>query len=251
MSNFVKILIICTIGLTADVMSRPHCQVSEASADECGERLMFIGQQSTGLPKSDAEMKTRCDNVNEGLQCLKKYSKTCLDPFATQIMNIVMKNGDKMEAKYCKDDGERKKLLDAFMCAKDADLGPLHLCMEKFIVQMEHLPQVNGDHRIPATCCSFQLMDKCVKETSQHVCTQKDKVEYMTKFLTEMTGELIKTGCGRFDSLSHCDNAMDKTEWQNLKNLVASDDPKEIAAKRVNTSPFVALKSVLKNLMEE
>ncbi|CAG2171784.1 unnamed protein product, partial [Oppiella nova] len=151
----IEILLICVIVGIVGVWGRPHCEISEASADECGKRLMFIGEQTTGLPKNDDELKTRCGQVNEGLDCLKKYSKTCLDPFATQIMNIVIKNGDKLEAKYCKTDSERKKLLDALQCAQGSDLGPLHLCMEKFVVQMEHLAGVTGDHRIPATCCSF------------------------------------------------------------------------------------------------
>lgn len=60
----------------------------------------------------------------------------------------------------------------------------------------------------------------------------------------------MKTGCGKFDSLSHCDANMDKKEWQLLKDLVNSDDPKVIASKRVNDSPFSALKSVVKQLME-
>ena len=102
MSDLTKILIlsvICVLG----VSGRPKCTVSDAQADECGKKLAFVGEHTIGLPRTDEQVLEHCKTVDEGLQCLKKYSKSCLDPFSTQIMNTVMKNGDKLEARICKD----------------------------------------------------------------------------------------------------------------------------------------------------
>ncbi|XP_054160027.1 uncharacterized protein LOC128958237 [Oppia nitens] len=233
------------------VNGRPKCEISDAYANECGKKLMFISPDEVHLPNDDTELKTRCADIDEGLKCLKKYSKSCLDPFATQMMNLVVKNGDKLEAKYCKNDSERLKLLKSFQCAKDADLSPIKLCIAKFVVQAEHLADVPGDHRIPAACCSFQMLKKCIQDKSVGLCNQPDKVNYITNFLTELTSDVVKTGCGRFDSLTHCNSAMDKKEWEKLKELVSSDNMDVILAKRVDSSPFMALKHIMKHLIEE
>jgi len=250
--NFLAV-VLCLWLSTGPANGRPHCEMTEKYADDCGKKLIFIGEHTTRLPATDEEMMKSCGSIDEGLQCLKKYSKSCLDPFATQIMNIVVKNGDKMEQKYCKDDSGRKTLLGHFACSSPTQerLDKLHLCMDKWIVQMEHLSNVSGDHRIPATCCSFLVMDKCVKDTLTQICDKPDSVAYINTFLTEMTGEIVKVGCGKFDNLGHCNANMDKKEWDLLKNLVQSDDPTVINAKRLFGSPFIALKNVMKQLMEE
>ena len=105
-------LVVLIALTTSPVTGRPKCEMTEKYADECGKKLIFIGEHQTRLPTSDAEMQKSCGNIEEGLGCLKKYSKGCLDPFATQIMNIITKNGDKMDQKYCKDaNGRKGKLL--------------------------------------------------------------------------------------------------------------------------------------------
>ena len=62
----------------------------------------------------------------------------------------------------------------------------MHLCMDKFIVQMEHLANVTGDFRLPATCCSYLTMDKCVIDKYRLMCNKPDSVKFLNKFLTEM-----------------------------------------------------------------
>ena len=61
----------------------------------------------------------------------------------------------------------------------------------------------------------------------------------------------MQTGCGKFDSIANCEANMDTKEWNKLKSLVASDDPKVINAMRINESPFIAIKNVFKELVAE
>ena len=102
------LLIAIIVMIINSVDSRPKCSITESYADECGKKLMFIGEHSTRWPTTDEQMQSACNTIDEGLQCMKKYSKSCLDPFATQIMNIVVKSGERTENKYCKDDKGRK-----------------------------------------------------------------------------------------------------------------------------------------------
>lgn len=96
------------MAITSGVLCRPKCTMSESYADECGKKLMFVGEHSTRWPTSDEEMQKACHTIDEGLQCMKKYSKSCLDPFATQVMNMVVKSGERTEHKYCKEENGRK-----------------------------------------------------------------------------------------------------------------------------------------------
>ena len=109
MSTLSNLIAQCLVTLFVALVAngRPSCDITDASANECGKKMIFIGEHSANIPKDDTEMKSRCNDINEGLQCLKKYTKSCLDPFATQLMKVVVKNGDKMEDKYCKNDAER------------------------------------------------------------------------------------------------------------------------------------------------
>ena len=79
-----------------------------------------------------------------------------------------------------------------FSCTEETDekLSALHLCMDKFIVQMEHLTNVTGDYRLPATCCSFLTAEKCVIDTLKTMCDKPESIEYINKFLTEIVSLL-------------------------------------------------------------
>ena len=44
---------------------------------------------------------------------------------------------------------------------------------------------------------------------------------------------------------------MNGKEWSMLQELVASDDPNVINAKRIFGSPFIALKNLMKELIAE
>jgi len=44
---------------------------------------------------------------------------------------------------------------------------------------------------------------------------------------------------------------MDKNDWKMLKDMVASDDPQVIRSQRINSSPFIALKNILKQLRDK
>ena len=109
MSQTLRVVCLLVVSLLSiGGEGRPHCDMTEAYADECGKKLIFIGEHTARLPVTDGEMQKQCKNVEEGIACLKKYSKSCMDPFATQMMNIVIKNSDKLDAKYCKDPNGRK-----------------------------------------------------------------------------------------------------------------------------------------------
>ena len=109
MNRLLKVLSVYMIAfLVIEAEGKPRCDMTEAYADECGKKLIFIGEHTSKLPTTDAQMVEQCKNIDSGLQCLKKYSKSCLDPFATQMMNIIIKSGDKLEQKYCKDDHGRQ-----------------------------------------------------------------------------------------------------------------------------------------------
>ena len=77
-------------------------------------------------------------------------------------------------------------LLHHLGCVSDDKIGELRICVEKFIVQMEHLGNITGDNRIPALCCSFQLLDKCTLDKIHELCKQPETIEYINKLLNEM-----------------------------------------------------------------
>jgi hypothetical protein len=55
---------------------------------------------------------------------------------------------------------------------------------------------------------------------------------------------VIELTCAKYQSVEQCDANTDNPSWKMLKDLVASDDPKEIAAKKKYSSPFIALRNI-------
>jgi len=70
-------------------------------------------------------------------------------------------------------------------CLGSNDLSPIHLCMDKYIVQMENLANITGDNRIAATCCSFHMLRQCAREKVSKVCQNKEAIEYLGNLITE------------------------------------------------------------------
>jgi hypothetical protein len=56
---------------------------------------------------------------------------------------------------------------------------------------------------------------------------------------------MIEFTCAKYQNVEQCDANTDNPSWKMLKDLVASDDPKEIAAKKKYSSPFIAIKNIL------
>jgi hypothetical protein len=56
---------------------------------------------------------------------------------------------------------------------------------------------------------------------------------------------MIELSCAKYQNVEQCETNTDNPSWKTLKDLVASDDPKEIAAKKKYSSPFIALRNIL------
>ena len=56
--------------------------------------------------------------------------------------------------------------------------------MDKYMVQMEYLGDVDGENRIPATCCSYHMVKDCLKKGGSEKCDKPESVEYLDKMAT-------------------------------------------------------------------
>ena len=85
--------------------------MTESYADACGKKLLFVGEHSTRWPTTDSEMLKACHTIEDGLRCMKRYAKSCLDPFATQMMNLLVRSAQRTERRYCRNEEKRKGMI--------------------------------------------------------------------------------------------------------------------------------------------
>jgi len=245
----VKLLLICVVVVKAE---KQKCNMTETYVDECGKNLLVFGNRDIKIPKQVEELEKYCQNIDNGLKCFRRYSRTCLDAFSSQVISIIVKNGNKMADKVCKTPSGRNELFEHLQCFKnEEELSEVHLCMDKLIVQLEHMSNITGDNRIQSTCCSFHMLKECAEQKAFKICKNKEAVDYIKYLITEVTNELIKYACGKYRNLNDCDRYMDKNDWKMLKDIVASDDPQVIRSQRIHSSPFIALKNIMKQLREK
>jgi hypothetical protein len=95
----IKLLLICLVAVKA---AKQKCNMTEVYADECGKKILVFGNRDVKIPKEIEELEKHCKNIDDGIKCFRKYSKTCLDVFASQAISIVVRNGNRMANKVCK-----------------------------------------------------------------------------------------------------------------------------------------------------
>ncbi len=95
----IKLLLICLVVVKA---AKQKCNMTEVYVDECGKNILVFGNRDIKIPKEKEELEKHCQNIDNGIKCFRKYSRTCLDAFSSQVISIVVKNGNKMADKVCK-----------------------------------------------------------------------------------------------------------------------------------------------------
>lgn len=68
----------------------------------------------------------------------------------------------------------------------DERVASIHLCMDKYIIQMESLGDMPSDQTIASTCCSFHMLKKCIKDKAMELCDQKETIDYVENLETEV-----------------------------------------------------------------
>jgi len=99
--------LVLVISLVAVNAIKPKCNMTDVYADECAKNLIIFGNRGFIIPQDDAQLVQHCEKIDGGIQCLRRYSRTCLDVFSSQAMNIVVKNSNSMINRVCKDPNGR------------------------------------------------------------------------------------------------------------------------------------------------
>ncbi len=79
------------------------------------------------------------------------------------------------------------EFMEHLHCFKSEEfIAPMHLCMDKFIVQMEQMPDIPTTQRIPSMCCSYHMLRDCLKTKAMISCEKKESIEYIDNIATEV-----------------------------------------------------------------
>lgn len=183
------ILSLALLAILIPVHGLPaRCNLTVEDADGCAKKFMMIGNEEIRLPRSDDEVIHWCDTLYEGVQCLRRYARLCLDQFTRQILIMIAADAKAQGDERCKTEDARKELLEHLSCfIPEEKMMPLHLCMEKYVAQMEVMIALDKKQRIPAACCSFHMFAGCVKSKLLQICDKPETLKYME----EMTEKIV------------------------------------------------------------
>jgi len=140
----------------------------EEEVDNClFNFIVFSRNQSKPFPESAQQIQKLCDYVRPGVNCVKSFSKDCLDSLERQVINLALSSVRQGHKKYCSNKNSDKipEYIKVFRCLNSM-ASEFNMVMEKFnngIMQLAYDPRTL-DEKLPIMCCkAYELNDKSIE----------------------------------------------------------------------------------------
>ncbi|XP_015787707.1 uncharacterized protein LOC107364786 [Tetranychus urticae] len=218
-----KLISICVILVTGFLVTSADfdCGKAEEMLEVCGLHLALLEDNEIPLPTNDAEMVEHCGKMFSNLDCIRDFNKKCLKPFPKTLFGMFNHDLRKEMKHRCDKPEGRAEFLKHAECLRHKDkLGPIIGCKNNFIGQLEWITgNVAKSEQTVAACCSFHQAHQCFSDKIEEVChpiTGSGTKEYIDEVIESTVTEAIDYACGKYKTLDHCHEFLDKSIWDKL-----------------------------------
>jgi len=196
--NFIfNVLFLCfyveiTYGARCDEDSR-------SIANDCGEKLFFVGRNSRLYPESGPHLDSFCRETTNLMSCVTDFTNACRQGLHRSMTNVMIATVRVNQRNYCS--AKRQELLDMSKCG-NAIRGQSANCMDLFLANLGRANVAVKRHRVPHGCCAFYELKACIIRAANrmpgHICNEQ-RLEHLERYINSMAGNTLNMMCGEYD----------------------------------------------------
>ncbi|XP_035214759.1 uncharacterized protein LOC118188428 isoform X2 [Stegodyphus dumicola] len=125
-----------------------------------------------GVPATDEEIDKVCEPVQEGMECMGNYSKSCFTPLLQEVYDMVMAEPMKYQTLMCTHGtDERAQYLKNAPCfQKVLSNDNVRPHLEDLMAALEKATESKFQDRIPIMCCGIQRLFKVTVDMVEKQC---------------------------------------------------------------------------------
>ena len=122
-------------------------------ADECGEKLMFIGKNSRKFPVNNVELEKYCSETTKIIQCVKRFTDKCArNDIEKNLANVMLYTVRSVHKSTCGSKKKRGMLVSMANCVNSLRKKSSSL-LEGMLVEYGQAMALNDkSFRVPYAC---------------------------------------------------------------------------------------------------
>ncbi|XP_076356823.1 uncharacterized protein LOC143250231 [Tachypleus tridentatus] len=173
---FLIFLILLIIGLY-----QTHCQECHMrELDICVATLVF--SREYGVPETEREFDIQCSYIFEAQECVLNYTKSCMMPMQSELLNFVGEGSDSLINQYCSSGTQlRENYLNKSTCLNEA-FNQFTPCWRDLEAGLDKFGEISYESRAPIFCCTYRRLFECVRKTVEAECGVEG-VEFVLELL--------------------------------------------------------------------
>lgn len=169
--------------------------------DKCGATLMVFGKRDVFLPVNYEEMVPHCESEYEAEDCIKSYSRKCLNSFERQLLGMLCLGAGQVLRKRCSSMGTQE-YLSHYRCIKKV-IPSLHDAMDQLINSLVTInDQKHQDPPLEQSCCSFARYTEYSTRIVKYGCQTFDPTaeQYIAvQMIKGYSAEVLELACPGFE----------------------------------------------------
>ena len=228
-----------------------QCDMTIDDLDKCAQDVTTFGNHNFVVPTNEQELDASCDKSKKGFQCMGRYVKKCMGPFAQTMFGVMQYDAKKSYNQRCVDPNGRKEFLKHIQCGKEKkNMEPLHICVDNYVSQIDYITNkaTNKEDQLGGMCCSVLQLHKCFVTKTGEICdkvTGPETKEYFDRTFTASISEGMDYTCSQYRNLDMCKANLKAEVWEPLFKI-GEDAAKEHQVSRFHSPITVMMKMFAK-----
>ncbi|XP_054155087.1 uncharacterized protein LOC128953613 [Oppia nitens] len=209
----ISICCVITYGAPAN-STKSQCSTGN-DADKCMMHLLLIGDPKYKFPENMVTMNTHCRQIKNYENCIKDYSKKCLQSFPRQVTGVLAYGVAKTNKGYCTNKKRKDSFIEIGKCANNIKhLGDA--CMKTYIDDLQGIENFkDAKLKLPIACCNFYKMKQCilisVEKNGKPVCSDSNYQE-IERIIDGYSYDVLQLICGEYtEDSDKCQSLLPKT----------------------------------------
>jgi hypothetical protein len=124
---------------------------NQAKADNCADKLWFVGPNSRKYPESEPQMQKHCKQTLNLIKCVKDYTDQCGKGVQKQLANVMLYTVKMNQKSYCTKSSKRQEVISFSPCGNSVREAT-NKCMESFLNGLGKANTMESKYKVPQAC---------------------------------------------------------------------------------------------------
>jgi len=124
---------------------------SQANADNCADKLWFVGKNSRKYPESEPQMLKHCKQTLNLIKCVKDFTDQCGQGVQKQLANVMLYTVKMNQKSYCTKSSKREEVISFSSCGNSIREAT-NKCMESFLNGLGKANSAESKYKVPQAC---------------------------------------------------------------------------------------------------